>query len=59
MVFKVRFSIKRTMDVMVDRVKQQWFRVVILLLWWLVVDKRFILVKQWPWVLICQRWWIC
>ena len=33
MVFKVRFSIKRTMEVMVDRVKQQWFWLVVLLLW--------------------------
>jgi hypothetical protein len=46
MVFKVWFSIKRTMDIIEDRVKQQWFSLVVLLLWWLVVDKRLILVKQ-------------
>ena len=45
MVFKVWFSIKMTMDVFEDRVKQQWFLVVVLLLRWLVVFKRLIRLK--------------
>ena len=46
MVFKVWFSIKRTMDVMVDRVKQQWFGLMVHLLWWVGVVKMLILVKN-------------
>ena len=55
MVFKIWFSIKRTMDVIVDRVKQQWFRLVVFLLWWLVVVKRLILVQK-RWWLSWSRW---
>jgi hypothetical protein len=46
MVFKVWFSIKRTMDVMVDRVKQQWCGLMVHLLWWLGVVKILIKVKN-------------
>ena len=44
--FQIWFSIKRNMDVMVDWVKQQWFGLMVHLLWWLGVVKMLILVKN-------------
>jgi hypothetical protein len=40
--FQSLVSIKRTMDVMVDRVKQQWCGLMVHLLWWLVRVKILI-----------------